>query len=634
MPRASLPRRRTGLALAVALCAALPLAASDKGATYKPGFTKDASAAEARLLKDISYLAGDECEGRGITTKGIQLAADHIAGVMKDYGLKPGGTDGYFQPFEVARGGASLGSGNAFSLKGTAGQTAVFKLGDQFVTLAAGANGTVSAPVVFAGYGAASAEPAYDDFAGLDCEGKVVIVLRKLPRAGNAQAQPNFPANSALAGVGAKVAAAQAKKAAAVLIVNDKASAGDTDSLVAFSYPLSGTTEKVTIPVMMVRRSVVNQMLKTAGKDLTQIEQAIDRDFKPQSFAIDGWTADLTTNATRAGVKCKNVIGVVEGAGPLADETVVIGAHYDHLGFGGSGSLAGPRVTAIHYGADDNASGTVAVLELARRFSKMEGRQGRRLVFMLYSAEESGLLGSAHYCKAPTFPLEKTVAMVNLDMVGRYREEEKLQVMGVTTAKDKLFDKMVEKANESLKLKLALSGGGAFFGASDHYSFYLKNVPVVFFFTGMHPQYHRPLDQVPTINIQGIRQVCDLAESLISQLAEVDPKPEFVKLTSSSSGGGAAATPRMRGPTLGINMNYGREKPGVELTSVTEGRLAAKAGLKAGDVIVEISGKPVKDVQGYMAIMNGFKRGDEIEVVFERKDEKQKVKIKLVEEAK
>lgn len=617
-------RSRFSLTLVALAFAGMPLLATDKAANFKPPFSRDATITEARLTADISFLAGDECEGRGIATKGIHKAADHIAGIFKEYGLKPGGTDGYFQPFEVAGRNTALGSGNAMTLVGPQGQQVELKLGQDFITLAGGATGEVEAPVVFAGFGLTSGEPAYDDFANLDVEGKVVVVLRRLPRASTPKAEPNFSgANAALASIGAKVAAAQLRKAAAVLFVNDLGSAGEADALVRFNYPLGGTGEKVTLPVVQVRRAVVNQMLKACDTDLKQLEERIDRDFKPQSQLIPGWTCKLRTSTVRGAITCKNVIGVLEGQGPLADETVVIGAHYDHLGYGGSGSLA-PGVTGIHYGADDNASGTTCVLELARRFAKMENRQGRRLMFMLYSAEETGLLGSAHYCKNPTIPLEKTVAMVNLDMVGRYRDEVKLQVLGITTAKGDFFKTIAEKANDKPDLKLTLSGGGQFFAASDHYSFYLKNVPVVFLFTGMHPQYHKPVDQVPTINITGMRRICDLTESMIEQIATGE-KPEFVKLGAPP----ASTAPRMRGPTLGVMPNYGDEKGGLLLDDVRAGGLAEKAGLKKGDRITEISGKPIQSVTGYMTVMGGFKKGDEIEVTFQRDGKTEKVKIKL-----
>ena len=623
MTSATSSRPRLGLVLVGLFLASWPLAAGDN----KPVLSKEASASEARILKDISYLAGDECEGRGITTKGIQLAADHIAGVFKENGLKPGGTDGYFQPFEVGGRGVSLASGNTLTIAGPQGAKSQFAVGQQFITLGRAASGTASGKVVFAGYGFTNADtakgPAYDDFDGLDVDGKIVMVLRGLPRGSNPKAEPNFGGASApTASLGAKILAAQKKKAAAVLVVNNQTSGGEGDSLVAVNYPL-GTSEVISIPVIQIRRSVANQMLASQDKNLKQIEQEIDRDLKPQSRALADWTCDLTTNIAKGATPCKNVIGVLEGSGPLADETVVIGAHYDHLGFGGFGSMT-PNVTTIHYGADDNASGTVSVLELARRFGQMENRVGRRLVFMTFSGEESGLLGSMHYANHPVFPLDKTVAMVNMDMVGRYREDVTLQVMGIGTAKDDLFKKLVEKANEKPNLKMTLSNGGEFFARSDQFSFYAKNVPVIFFFTGIHPEYHKPLDKVATINIKGIRQVCDIVDPLIAQLSVQDPKPEFVKIAG--AGGGA---PTRRGPSIGIMMDYAESTTGVRIESVRPNQLAEKAGLKKDDVIVEVSGKPVKNATSYTAVMAGFKYGDTVDIVVKRGDEKKTFKIKL-----
>jgi peptidase M28-like protein/PDZ domain-containing protein len=357
--------------------------------------------------------------------------------------------------------------------------------------------------------------------------------------------------------------------------------------------------------------------------ELSEVEKEIDRNLTPLSQPLAGWTCELQTNVSRETIPVKNVIGCVEGSGPLAKEIVVLGAHYDHLGYGGAGSLA-PGSRAIHHGADDNASGTTTVVELARRFGAMKDRQGRKLVFMTFSGEESGLLGSAHYCKKPIFPLEQTVAMVNMDMVGRLRDE-KITIGGSGTAKT--FDALLDEINKKHKFDMQKDKTG--YGPSDHQSFYAKKIPVFFFYTGMHQQYHKPTDTVDTINVPGMRRVADFVEDLTTVLATDKNRPEY-QYVAGSFNPGQIGSPGRTGPRLGVVPSYvSDDKPGLVLDGVTDGGPAKKAGLQGGDRIVEISGKPVKDISAYMTIMAGFKKGDTLQVVVERKGEKKTIPVLL-----
>ena len=342
---------------------------------------------------------------------------------------------------------------------------------------------------------------------------------------------------------------------------------------------------------------------------------------------LAGWTASLEVNVSRPGIPVKNIAGVLEGSGPLAEETVIIGAHYDHLGYGGFGSLArNLRGPAIHHGADDNASGTTTLIELARRFSQKPDCQGRRLVFIAFTGEESGLVGSAHYCKEPLFPLANTVAMINLDMVGRLRPDsethkEKLTVYGTGSAST--FDALLDSVNKKYDFKFQKVPGGE--GPSDQESFYLKNIPVLFFFTGDHSDYHRPSDTVDKINVAGMTQVADLVEDLVGSLEAVPERPKFVKVPRRRGSG-----PRMGGgPRLGIMPEYGVDGDGVLVGGVIEGQPAAKAGVKDGDRIVEIAGKPVKSLETYMALMAGHRKGDTIDIGVLRDGKKVTLKATL-----
>ncbi|GBD36784.1 Aminopeptidase YwaD [bacterium HR36] len=483
-----------------------------------------------------------------------------------------------------------------------------------------GTSGQVKAPVVFAGFGIVAKEPAWDDFAGLDVAGKVVIVLRRLPRLDHTEA-PLFAggSNHPAASLQTKAANAALAKAAAVIFVNDAGLAAQSkDQLMSFDYT-SQSREPSPLALIHVKREIVDRMLATAGHNLANLEGAMAREGRPMSLAIPGWQVELQVQVERDFLTLKNVIGVLEGKGPLADETVVIGAHYDHLGYGERGSLA-PGVKAIHYGADDNASGTVAVLELARRFAEVQDRQGRRLVFILFSGEEQGLLGSRYYCSHPVFPLEKTVAMVNFDMVGRLRDD-KLTVYGTGTAKG--FDKLIDGLGKKYGFQITKVATG--FGPSDHTAFYSRKIPVFHFFTGTHPQYHRPTDTVDTISVAGIRRIVDMGEELIAYLAKVEPRPEYVAVAAPAKPG---ATP-LRGPRLGIMPNYDDTKEGVLVEDVLPDGPAAKAGLQRGDRIVEIAGKAVPNLTAYMAVMATFKPGDKIEITVLRGDKRLKLQAEL-----
>jgi hypothetical protein len=583
----------------------------------------NAKASEDRLRQDIFFLASPACEGRGVTTKGINLAADHIASEFKKAGLQPGGKDGsYFQPFAIA--GSVLESCGPLLLHGRNGQIIELKPGLHFHPFGMAGSGKEAAPLVFAGYGITSKEPAYDDYDGLDAEGKVVVVLRDTPRTLNKQAVPgNWRRRHG--SFHEKMLNAERHKAVGILFVNDWETAQTGDDLVDFNY-LAAASSQSKLPAFHLSRSVLEDMLRASrGLSLRELEEDTDRLLKPHSTALDGWTVDFDLKVKRSttAIPVKNVVGVLEGRGKLANETVIIGAHYDHVGYGGQSSLANSKKMAIHFGADDNASGSTSILELARRFAALPNREGRRLVFIAFSGEELGLLGSVFYCKEPLFPLADTVAMVNLDMVGRLRPDpdtgkDLLQVHGTGTAKT--FDALIDELNKKYDFKLQKQKGG--FGPSDHSSFYSKKIPVFFFFTGDHPQYHRPTDTPDLINVPGMRKVVDLAEDLVARLMTDPERPEYVPVTS--SGG-----PRADGPRLGIMPDYNDDKEGLLIRGVSEGFPAQKAGLKENDRIMQLNGKPVKNVTGYMQLMSTHKRGDTIEVEILRDGKPMKVKVKL-----
>jgi hypothetical protein len=588
-----------------------------------PAQAAEKNACEERMRKDIFFLASDECEGRGVDTKGINLAADYIANEFKKAGLKPGGPDGsWFQPFPI-RGSARLGTPNALALNGPLGQEIELKLDEHFAPLGLSSSGKAVAPLVFVGYGITTKDAAYDDYAGMDVAGKVVIMLRKTPRPGNTEAPFDGDNNTTDAALVTKMENAGKHEAAAVVFVNDTDSAKNQDTLMPFSYSARGASP-ASLPAVHVRRALADELLQSSlGVRLRDLEADIDRDLKPRSAPLTGWSARLEVNVNRSDIAAKNVVGVLEETGPKAKEIIILGAHYDHLGYGGFGSLARQRTPAIHHGADDNGSGTTALMELARRFAQVPQRD-RKLVFMAFSGEERGLLGSAYYCQHPLFPLADTVTMVNMDMVGRLRPDkdsnkDKLIVYGTGTAKT--FDHLIETLNETYDFKLQKIPGGM--GPSDHASFYAKGIPVFFFFTGDHSDYHRPSDTADKINVPGMRRVTDLMENLVTHLLKSAQRPEFVKVATFT-----APRPGPGGPRLGIRPSYGDDQEGVLLEDVIGGGPADKAGLKGGDRIVDIGEKPVKNLEAYMSLLAGHKKGDALKLVIVRDGKKMNVEVK------
>ncbi len=531
------------LVLGLTLVAAVPSPAAEKNA-------QGATTAEDRLKRDVTYLASDELEGRGPGTKGIEKAADYIAGEFKKAGLKPAGLDGtYFQPFPYPAN--VLDEPARLSLKGPKGQEIELKAGVQFNPMGFGHGGKLTAPVAFAGYGVTSAEAKYDDYADIDATDKVVVVLRDAPHPADEETARRLKASAPLS---RKTANAEKHKAAAVLFVNDADTAKTGDDLLDFNYTAVRPPD-CSVPVFHVQRSVLQTMLTAddAG-DLGAIERGIDHDGKPHSIDLTGWTVRLEVKAHRGDVTLKNIVGELDGAGPLAKETVVVGAHYDHLGYGGTGgSRAGLlKKPQIHHGADDNASGSSVVMELARRFAATPNRQGRRLVFICFSGEELGLEGSKWYCDHPLFPLEETTAMFNLDMVGRLRPDEKTKidnvlVEGAPTGKS--FNDLLDAVNKKYHLELSRKAD-SLPANSDHYSFYKKKVPVLFFWTGYHPDYHKPTDTADKINAAGMAKIADLSMDVVSALASEEKRPEYLTMKV------GAMRPPSDSPRLGVVPSY------------------------------------------------------------------------------
>ena len=556
-----------------------------------------------RLLDDVKALASPALAGRRSGTPGGEAAARHIATAFRAAGLAPGG-DGaaYEQTFQVPA-GIRLGTPNSLTLVTPSARP--LTLGRDFTPLAVSGDGARTDDIVFAGYGITAADLGYDDYAGLDVRGKLVVVMTGEPR-GNDPASPfRKPEAYHYSERRHKVINAREHGAGAVLLVNRPGATADV-------LPrLAGVSQPWSVLAVAITRSVADALLASSGTSLAAAADAIDRALAPRSFAVPGARAGVEVALIRERSATANVIGILRGSDPvLADEAIVVGAHYDHLGTGGEGSLA-PDVVAVHPGADDNASGTAAVLELARAFAA-GGPRPRTLVFVTFAAEEMGLLGSAEYVRRPPVPLDRTAAMVNLDMVGRLRDG-KLYVGGVDSGAG--LRAIVADAARGLPLTPELRGDP--FAPSDQTSFYAAGRPVLFLFTGAHTDYHRPSDTWDKIHAAGLATVTTFASRVVAALAEAPTAPAYVKLDAPRSSGPSSG--RGYGPFFGVVPDFGEApEPGVKINGVRAGSPAERAGLRAGDRLVRFGGVQVANLDDFTFALRSHRAGDEVEVRYVR----------------
>ncbi len=552
------------------------------------------------LLEQVKILSAPEMEGRASGTAGAERAARHIAQVFRDAGLRPCcGGDGYFESFEVVT-GTRLGAPNSLALLAPASRD--FALGRDFTPLAVSADGSAEGEVVFVGYGTTASPLGYDDYAGLDVKGKIVLAMTGDPGAGDPASPFRRPEAYHYGGRSHKIINAREHGARAIILVTRPA---ERERLPV----LRGVTQPWGIEAVFVRRKVADMLLAPSGKSLAALQDGIDRTGSSQSIPLAGVRVKLEVALVRERGSTSNVVGILPGTDPrLKDESIVIGAHYDHLGRGGEGSLAPDEIGKIHYGADDNASGTAGVMALARHLAARGGLP-RTLVFVGFAGEELGILGSSHYIQHPAVPIEKTVLMLNLDMIGRLRDDT-LYIFGADSGTG--LRQVLADAAQGLPLKLQIRGDP--FSPSDHTPFYVHERPVLFLFTGAHSDYHKPSDTWEKINAQGMETVVTFAGRLLERVAAATPPPAYVKLAPPPSRGSAGY-----GPFFGVVPDFGEaERPGVRLTGVRPGSPADKAGVRPGDLIIRFAGVEVKTLEDLTFALRSHRSGDKVEVILFR----------------
>ena len=562
-----------------------------------------------RYLADIRYLASPELKGRATGSPEIEKAAHFIARQFKEDRLHSLEGDNYLQPFPVTT-SARLGKGSSFAFTSD-GKPVTLKVQQDFVPFNFSAKGKWEGTVVFAGYGITAPEYNYDDYAGMDVKGKFVVVLRHEPQ--------EFDDKSVFAGkvytehaqFFSKASNAKAHGALGVILINDMAAhPGENDTLEPF-----GSTEGPSdagLPFVQVKAHDTDPWFKTAGKNLEEIEAAIDKDLQPQSFSFPtGIEVHESIDVERVTRTAHNVIGYLPGETP---EYIVIGAHYDHLGLGGQFSLAPKLTGTVHPGADDNASGTAGVMELARYFAGRP-KMRRGIVFMTFAGEELGLLGSGYFVHHPELPLDKAVAMINMEMIGRIRDGRIF--IGGTGTGSTLRKDLESVAGNYPSLKPDYSETG--YGSSDHYSFTSAQIPVLFFFSGLHADYHKPSDTADKIDAPDAVKLLHLIADVAQQIIDDPVRPEFrrVKEPDNPHGGVAPVSGSGSGgygPWFGSIPDFGESEKGVKFADVTEGSPAAQAGFKGGDILTEFDGKPIQNLYDFTYALRAHKPGDKVKV--------------------
>jgi hypothetical protein len=609
---------------------------------------------EANLRQTIEYLASDQLEGRRTGEPGATLAANYIAKQFAAVGLRAGAKDKagratYLQQFPYITGVEIAKTGNEFGLTisylGTrlhiANEAAEKPVGFS-------PNGAVkNAPVAFAGYGIVSKDPAFDDYSypgeTLDFKGKVVVVFDGNPDNDN----PHSPYGRF--DVRTKALIAKEHGAIGLIVISREDKFAD-ERLARLGYDQS--LGEAAIPTFVVSRSLGANILGVGEGELKTMEGLVGLKTTPGVHVKPGPldkdpTVTFAVNLIKKSVAAYNVIGILPGTDPkLKNEAIVIGAHYDHLGHGGpgSGSLA-PDSKDIHHGADDNASGVAAIIEIARQFKSEPGaptsgfRNKRTFIFIAFSGEEEGLFGSNFYVNNPIFPLDKTIAMINLDMVGRLKDY-KLTIGGIGTAS--AWKKLVEdKDPKVVEVSGSMSSDGtssetrsaprpAFtlqlneegFGPSDHSSFYSKKIPVLFFFTGTHNDYHKPTDTADKINYEGEDRVIYYIKSITESVDENPQRPTYTVAKTTMQGGRSGFN-----ISLGTIPNYAESNDGLLLDGVRDGSPAAKAGVQAGDKVVKLAGHDIRNISDYTFVLGEMKAGEEYEMTVLRGSETLTLKI-------
>ena len=564
----------------------------------------------SRTRPAVEFLASDRLEGRDTGSPGERLAGDYIAMQLARAGAKPlPGHRDMFMPFEFTAG--TRDGGSNLTIRGAGGASQAFRGAEQVQALSFSDDATVTGPVVFAGYGLVVPESqdfGYDSYAGLDVKDKIVLVLHYFPEDADAKTKATLARYSDLR---YKALAARQHGAKGLLIVIGPRSpnAGQTLRMTS-DTALSGSG----IPAATISAAVANALFAGASKTLAAAQEEMDSGNPHAAGFALGASVDLATKVVREKQTGRNVVAYLpaDPGSRIADPGrpwVIVGAHYDHLGHGTRGTSLADKNEAgqIHHGADDNASGTAAVLGIAQKLGTLRTR--RNILFTLWSGEEIGLVGSNAFVMNPPVPLAQVAAYLNFDMVGRM-QNNRLAVDGV--ASSPVWSRLLERANVAAGFDLATNPDP--YQPTDSSNFNQAGLPTLFFTTGSHTDYHRPSDTADKIDYEDLDRIVDFAAAVVQAVANTDMAPEFTKVDPPQTGATLAGV-RV---TTGTIPDYTTEAKGLMLAGVVGGGPAEKAGLMKGDVIIEIAGQSITNIYDYTFALELLKADTPVKVVFMR----------------
>lgn len=560
---------------------------------------------EEELKNYIKYLSSPELEGRMTGSEGAKKARDFIKNLLRDEGF-----DLIEQPFPFISGNL-LGEKNYFKLK-IKDKDIEFKINEDFVPLPFSSSKKVKGELVFAGFGISAEELNYDDYSGVDVEGKIVLCMRFNPSFKDLESKFVYYDR-----ISDKIITAREKGAKGFVIFTGETYEKE-EKLQPFRKESMGAD--LGIPVVQISQKKAKEILNLSGYNLKELEEKIIKEKKPNSFILNNLFADFEVDLVQEKKECKNIISILKpNKKDFNGKYILLGAHYDHIGMGGETSREEEKWGKIHPGADDNGSGTALLLQLAKMLKKEKDKFNYGLIFSFFSGEELGIIGSSYFIKNPLVPLNEIVLMLNFDMVGRMRDD-KLILLGVDTSPQ--IEIAIEEVSKNYEFKLVKDFGG--FSQGDNTAFYKENIPILGFFTDIHPDYHKSTDTYEKINYKGMSSILKFASDLVLKFQGFE-KIEFTPSKAVPKDGGKSA---MR-VYVGTIPAFGEEVEGYKISGVQPESPAERGGLKKDDIIIKINEKEIKNIYDYMSAFKGKKVGEEVEIEFIRNGEILKTKITL-----
>ena len=564
-----------------------------------PGLNGTSDISEKDIVKHIRFLSDNKRAGRYPGTRGSKDVIAYLINQLKSYGVQPAGEGSSFKQTFSILDSVKIGRNNSLKINDRP-----LNIEKDYIPLWFSGNSSVSAEVVFAGYGInlITDSLVWNDYKDLNVDGKWVMVMRHSPERENPHSvyAPHSDLHK-------KMIEARDRGAAGIIFISQV----EDSTLIPFKY-IPGYS-KSGIPAIQIDNEVADNILNSVGSSRKIIQDKMNNNLKPESFKISNIKISANVELKNIYSRAANVIGkIVSRNHKYRDEYVVIGAHFDHLGYGGpgSGSLK-PDTNAIHNGANDNASGTAGLLELAHKLQNNRQLLKRSILLIGFDAEERGLLGSKYFIQNPTVEKSNIVTMINMDMIGKMKDST-VVIGGVGTSP--IFEKILDSLSIDSGLKFEFNQAG--YGPSDHASFYSENIPVLFFFTGDYDNnYHLPEDDWQSINLKGERQILNVIHNLVIDISRQNLKPSFTL-----AGPKKQQTQRNNNKIkLGIIPHYGGTIDGLKIDKIYDPNgPAARAGIRSGDIIKSINKKPVKDIYEYMKRIKDLKKGQSVSMDIKR----------------